>query len=130
MTLRIAATLAGVAIVITVALIAARVRRDAGASLLAGGRDCVARLVLGVTHMLATATLHMLLAVMAFRGGCCAPVTAAWWSAIGATAGVAMTEQVVGAAAGGRVGWQPLAGRPEAAIAELVAIGRRSTWRV
>ena len=94
-TLRIAATLAGVAIVITVALIAREFGGGRGAQLLAAGATALSGLVLGVTHMLATATLDMLFwTVLAFfvarllRTG-----DGRWWLAIGATAGVAMTNK-------------------------------------
>lgn len=95
LTLRIAATLAGVAIVITVALIAREFGGGRGAQLLAAAAAALSGLVLGVTHMLATATLDMLLwTVLAFfvarllRTG-----DGRWWLAIGATAGVAMANK-------------------------------------
>jgi 4-amino-4-deoxy-L-arabinose transferase-like glycosyltransferase len=94
-TLRIAATLAGAAIVITVALIAREFGGGRGAQLLAAAAAALSGLVLGVTHMLATATLDMLLwTVLAFfvvrllRTG-----DGRWWLAIGVTAGVAMTNK-------------------------------------
>ena len=93
--MRFAATLAGAAIVITVALIAREFGGGRGAQVLAAAATALSGLVLGVTHMLATATLDMLLwIVLAFfvvrllRTGDCR-----WWLAIGATAGVAMTNK-------------------------------------
>jgi hypothetical protein len=94
-TLRIAATVAGAAIVILVALIAREFGGGRGAQLLAAAATASSGLVLGVTHMLATATLDMLLwTVLAFfvvrllRSG-----DDRWWLAIGATAGVAMANK-------------------------------------
>jgi Dolichyl-phosphate-mannose-protein mannosyltransferase len=94
-TLRITSTLAGAAIVITVALIAREFGGGRGAQLLAAGATALSGLVLGVTHMLATATLDLLLwTVLAFlvvrllRTG-----DDRWWLAIGATVGVAMTNK-------------------------------------
>ena len=94
-TLRIAATLAGAAIVITVALIARELGGGRGAQLLAAAVTALSGLVLGVTHMLATATVDMLLwtvltflVVRLLRSG-----DDRWWLAIGATVGVAMTNK-------------------------------------
>jgi hypothetical protein len=94
-TLRIAATLAGAAIVITMALIAREFGGGRGAQLLAAGATALSGLVLGVTHILATATIDMLLwTVLAFlvvrllRSG-----DGRWWLAIGVTVGVAMTNK-------------------------------------
>jgi 4-amino-4-deoxy-L-arabinose transferase-like glycosyltransferase len=94
-TLRITATLAGAAIVMTVALIAREFGGGRGAQLLAAGATALSGLVLGVTHMLATATVDMLLwtvlgflVVRLLRSG-----DGRWWLPIGVTVGVAMTNK-------------------------------------
>jgi 4-amino-4-deoxy-L-arabinose transferase-like glycosyltransferase len=66
-TLRIAATLAGAAIVVVVALTGRELGGGRAAQALAGAATALSAFVLAVTHMLATATVDMLLwAVIAF----------------------------------------------------------------
>jgi 4-amino-4-deoxy-L-arabinose transferase-like glycosyltransferase len=94
-TLRIAATLAGVAIVVVVALTGRELGGGRAAQALAGAATALSAFVLAVTHMLATATVDMLLwAVIAFlvirllRTGNCR-----WWLAVGAGVGLALTNK-------------------------------------
>jgi 4-amino-4-deoxy-L-arabinose transferase-like glycosyltransferase len=94
-TLRIAATLAGVAIVVVVALTGRELGGGRAAQALAGAATALSAFVLAVTHMLATATVDMLLwAVIAFlmirllRTG-----DGRWWLAVGAGVGLALTNK-------------------------------------
>jgi 4-amino-4-deoxy-L-arabinose transferase-like glycosyltransferase len=94
-TLRIAATLAGVAIVVVVALTGRELGGGRAAQAPAGAATALSAFVLAVTHMLATATVDMLLwAVIAFlvirllRTGNCR-----WWLAVGAGVGLALTNK-------------------------------------
>ena len=94
-TLRIAATLAGVAMVVVVALTGRELGGGRAAQALAGAATALSAFVLAVTHMLATATVDLLLwAVIAFlvirllRTG-----DGRWWLAVGAAVGLALTNK-------------------------------------
>jgi 4-amino-4-deoxy-L-arabinose transferase-like glycosyltransferase len=94
-TLRISATLTGVAIAVVVALTARELGGGRGAQALAAAAAATSVFVLAVTHMLSTATLDLLLwaviglfTIRLLRTG-----DGRWWVAIGAAVGLAMTNK-------------------------------------
>lgn len=93
--LRVAATLLGAAIVVTVALIARELGAGAAAQTFAGAAAALSVFVLATTHMLSTATADTLL--WAVIGYCVIRLLRTedgrWWLAIGAAAGLALTNK-------------------------------------
>ncbi len=93
--IRIAATLLGAATLVVAALIARELDGGRGAQVFAAAATGLSGFVLGITHMLSTATVDLPLWVLIgyffvrlLRSG-----DGRWWIAIGATAGVALTNK-------------------------------------